>query len=155
MLVTVERNLCLAHWSDSPAEGDVAGMAEACRSWQRELGTEQTACMNVVRATAARPSFSPAVRKELADFFSDDSVYRLGFVHVFELGGLAGATVRAVLNTAFVLTRPVNPVKSVGDVEAAISQLTGWYQEGPERWTAEQVREAEAQAREWIEHPRS
>jgi hypothetical protein len=138
--------LCITHWTRPPLVGELPAMHEAVLRWQQELGHERTALLNVILDDRdARFEFSAAVRAEMAAFYRDDTAFRRGVVHVFELQGLIGSAVRSVLNTVFLLARPANPVQSVATVEAALPWLRRWHGDGG--WDEAAVLAAELQGR--------
>ena len=141
------RNVLFAHWLHAPEPGELSRMREACREWQVRLGSERTVLVNVLLDAGGRIQFPVSVRRELNEFFGDTTLFRLGTANVFEIRGLAGSAVRAVLNTAALVGRPVNPVLAFSSMSDAVPRLRQWLGYGTEPWTTDELYQAERTAR--------
>ncbi|HBQ14816.1 MAG TPA: hypothetical protein DEF51_28035 [Myxococcales bacterium] len=135
LVICARGPLMVANWWEAPSEAQMRllqGLADARES--RFPGG--TAYAQFV--LAGTPSFSPDVRKRAEELTTQH--FSLGIAHVIEMGGLAGAAVRAFLGGLLLLTRGSKPMKVFAESAPAADWMARCLRMGGEPgWSTDDV----------------
>jgi hypothetical protein len=131
-LVGFDRDLLIGIWWGSATLDHVTAMRACSDQILREHPKFATAV--IVMDGDGVFTFTPEVRKALADYVKETESSGLGSAFVILRGGFMGATVRAFISGLFLLTRSKEPQKAFATVAQAAAWLSRCYEDGaPDR----------------------
>jgi hypothetical protein len=113
--IGAHQNLLLVAWRDAPTVVQLREFGRIARDFERKK-PGRCALWNVV--IGGTPSFNDEVRRQLAELMSERFL-TLGTAHVILVGGFAGATARALINTAILMSRANYPRRAFDDPRQA------------------------------------
>jgi hypothetical protein len=126
-LIHRERNIAFVGWRDAPRVEQIREWHRVGRAIAKDFPGEG-ACVDIV--LRGKPDFDDAMRKEAERLARDPQIFERGFAHVLLIPGLAGAAVRAFINTVLIVARPPAPAKVSADVASAVAwlhpKISGW-----------------------------
>jgi hypothetical protein len=130
------KNLLVFAWFGPPEVVHVRALGRELQALSTRYRGEIAALDLLVSGT---PSFKDEARDELVRLLRDPRKEGRGAAHVVEVGGLAGAAVRAFLSTVLLLARPARPNKVFADITPAATWLLPHLWRAGEAWSVADV----------------